>query len=168
MRTRIKTIADKAANLSKRTEERLAPDWVLLTDLPRSLQLDGYTCGAQCAFMVLSYYGKATSIKNVTKELGTTSDGTTSTQLRTLFKRRKFRPLMLRPATLAKLKKEINAGHPVVVCVDTDHFAVVYGYGEKCVFVADPSIRRAPWCKHATDQFLSRWDRWGMVVRPSK
>ena len=168
MNSRFKTIADKAANLLKRTEERLAPDWVLLPDLPRSLQLDGYTCGAQCAFMVLSYYGKATSIQNVTKELGTTVEGTTTTQLRKFFLSRNLRPVTLKSPTIASIKKEIKAGHPIVASLEIDHVAVVYGYGRGCIFVADPHILWAPLCRHATDTFLSRWDRWAMVVRPSK
>ena len=47
--------------------------------------MDDYSCGAQSAFVVLKYYGKARSIKNVTRELGITCDGTDSGQLRRLF-----------------------------------------------------------------------------------
>lgn len=44
------------ANVAKRVEETIAPDWVLLPDFPPSLQMDEYSCGAQSAFVVLWYF----------------------------------------------------------------------------------------------------------------
>jgi ABC-type bacteriocin/lantibiotic exporter with double-glycine peptidase domain len=124
-----------------------------------------YSCGAQVAFTVLRYYGKARSIRNVTKELGTTTDGTTSGQLRRLFERRGLRPVVLKKPTLKSLKKEIDAGHPLIVSMDTDHWAVVYGYGRKAVFVADSALPRALRCRHSTKRFRARWDKWAMAIR---
>lgn len=162
----IKPVADYLANTAKTLEERLAPDWVLLEGFPRSLQLDSYSCGAQCAFAVLKYYGKARSIRNVTLELGTTEDGTTSTQLKALFARRGLWPVVLRTPTVKALKNEIDRGHPLIVAVDKDHWAAIYGYGNHCVFVADPAINRGGLCRHPMQLFRSRWNRWAMAIRP--
>ena len=151
-----KETADALAEKAKSIEEWLAPDLVLLEDFPRSLQMDEYSCGAQAAFAVLKYYGKARSIKNVTRELGSTSDGTDSGQLRRLFKRRGLRPVVLKKPTIKSLKKEINAGNPVIVSLDTDHWAPVYGYGRGCIFVADPALGRSLRCRHSKKRFRRR------------
>jgi hypothetical protein len=44
------------------------------------------------------------------------------------------------------------------------HWAVVYGYSSGHIHVADSSVKRAVLCRHATQRFLQRWDRWAMVV----
>ena len=160
-----KQIADNVATTIQVIEERVAPDWVLLKGFPRSLQMDKYSCGAQCAYAVLKYYGKARSITNVQRELGTTLEGTTAAQLRHLFTSRGLLPVTLRVPTLASLKKEIDAGHPLIVSMDTDHWANVYGYGKGCVFVSDPAINRGLLCRHSTAKFRARWDNWAMVIR---
>jgi len=128
--------------------------------------MDDYSCGAQSAFVVLKYYGKARSIKNVTRELGTTCDGTDSGQLRRLFVRRGLKPVVLKKPTIKSLKKEINAGHPLIVSVDEDHWATVYGYGQGSIFLVDPALGRSYLCRHSTKEFRARWDNWAMAVRP--
>ncbi len=161
-----KLIADKVINIVKSAEERLAPDWVLLGGFPRSLQLDGFSCGAQCAFAVLKYFGKARSIRNVTRDLGTTGEGTDDNQMLSLFLRRGLRPVNLVSPTIKSLKQEINHGNPLIVSMDAEtHYAVVYGYGNRCIFVADPSLKRGLLCRCSTPAFRARWDRLAMAIR---
>ena len=85
----LKEVCDVVANAAKGVEERLAPrQAVMLDSFHRSLQMDWYSCGAQCAFAVLKYYGRDCSIKNVTRALGTSPVGTSPRQLRRLFRQR--------------------------------------------------------------------------------
>lgn len=167
----VKPFVDTVADLLKGAEEALEPGSVLLKGFSRPIQLDTYSCGAQCAFAVLKYYGKARSIKNVTKVLGTDEDGTTYMQLEDLFTKRGLRPAILRAPTIRKLKDEIDEGFPVILGMDGsrrstgNHWAVLYGYGPGCLFVVDPAPNRSPFCKHSVERFNSRWRKWAMSVR---
>lgn len=180
MRPTWKQVVDVVANIVKTIEEALTPSpMVILDGFRRSLQLDDYSCGAQSAFAVLQYYGKARSIANVTRDAGTTRDGTNSYQLIDLFKRRGLRPVVLKAPTLGTLKAEIRAGNPVLAYVDDrdedgnkdddyGHWVAVYGFGPGSVFVADPTVTRYPWCRHSVERFRKRWaGRWAMAVRES-
>jgi hypothetical protein len=86
--------------------------------------------------MILRYYGKARSITNVTRELGTTEDGTDQYQIRNLLIKRGLIPRRINRPTIAKLRHAIDAGCPVLVGLDSKdtecgHWAVVYGYAGK-------------------------------------
>ncbi len=170
----LKTVADVIVNSAKQVEENYAPGLVVLHGFPRSLQLDNYSCGAQCAFAILKYYGKARSIINVKREAGTNSEGTDEYRLRSLFKKRGLRPTRINKPTIAKIKREINSGFPILVGMGKyadgvgGHYAVVYGYGTRCVFVADPAVWGSLFCRHSTDRFLQRWDKTAMTIRTIK
>lgn len=66
----------------------------------------------------------------------------------------------------AALEQCIDEGAPVIVSLDRySHWAVVYGYGLGGVFLADPSVLRAPlpWLPWKT--FRARWTgTWGLAV----
>jgi len=162
----LKELLDLVANSFKRAEEASARNAVFLEGFERSVQIDGYSCGAQCAFSILKFYRKARSVDNVTREAGTTSKGTDPEDLRELFLRRGLAPHRINRPTVSKIKREIREGFPVLVSVDDDeHWAVVYGYARQGLFVCDPSIRRAWRCRCSTQEFLRRWDKWAMAVR---
>lgn len=163
---RAKTLADVVANWVKtHVEEQSSPEAVVLPGFRRSLQLDRYSCGAQSVFSVLHYFGKARSVEAVKKGAGTTTEGTSSRQLIAFIKRRGLRPVIIRSPTVTKIKREISAGHPVIVYVDGDHWAVAYGHEPGFVFIADSALNRAVLCKHSTARFRARWDGWAMAVR---
>jgi hypothetical protein len=50
-----KYYVDLIYNFYKDVEERRSPGSVLL-DMKRSVQLDAYSCGAQCVYVILEYY----------------------------------------------------------------------------------------------------------------
>jgi ABC-type bacteriocin/lantibiotic exporter with double-glycine peptidase domain len=165
----IKRIADWIADAGKHLEESLDPEATVLEGFERSLQLDYYTCGAQSTYMILRYYRRARSIDAVTKALGTTEDGTDEDQIRQLLTKRGLTARRIQRPTIAKLRQAIDAGCPVLVCLDSKdieggHWAVVYGYSPGHVFVADPCLELAILCRHTTERFRSRWDKWAMVV----
>jgi ABC-type bacteriocin/lantibiotic exporter with double-glycine peptidase domain len=159
-----KRILDRIAAGAKRLEEIVDRHATVLPGFERSLQLDCYTCGAQSAYMILRYYGKARSITHVTRELGTTEEGTSQPQLRTLFTKRGLLAKRINRPTLGKLRDAIERGCPLLVSLDDGgHWGVVYGYSQGSIYVADPSWY-AILCRHRTRRFLERWDRWAMIV----
>ena len=170
MRNAIKRIFDRIAAAAKQLEEALDRQPTVLECFERSLQLDTYTCGAQSTFMILRYFGKARSIDAVTKALGTTTDGTGEDQIREVLTKRGLIARRIKRPTIAKLRQAIDEGCPILVCVDSQkykdagHWAVVYGYSPAHIFVADPSVKRAILCRHTTEKFRQRWDKWAMIV----
>lgn len=164
-----KDTVDTLGNALKWGEEQLYPSRVVLESFRRSIQLDGYSCGAQCAFMILRYFGKARSIANVIREAGTTLEGTNQTQLRKLLEKRGLKVRRMKSPTIAQIRQAIRRGNPVLVSSeDDDHWIVVYGYADGTIFVADPSPLLSVGCAHSTRQFLARWDRWAMEITDPK
>ncbi|MBI4024748.1 MAG: hypothetical protein HY360_07175 [Verrucomicrobia bacterium] len=160
----LKSAAETAMNALKFFEERLTPGAVFLKSFSRSLQWDDYSCGAQCAFMILAYYGRARSLRNVMRDAGTNDDGTGQDQLRALFANRGLRPRRISRPTIAKIRRAIAQGFPVLVGVDEDHWAAVYGYAPGFVLVADPAADRSRFCRQSVRAFQERWDKWAMRI----
>jgi ABC-type bacteriocin/lantibiotic exporter with double-glycine peptidase domain len=165
----IKRILDRIASAAKQLEETLDPEATVLEGFERSLQIDTYSCGVQSTFMILRHFGKARTALGVERALGTTEEGTDQYQIRELLTKRGLIARRIQRPTIAKLRQAIDDGCPVLVCVDSKdieggHWAVVYGYSPGHVFVADPSLRRAILCRHTTEEFRSRWDKWAMIV----
>jgi ABC-type bacteriocin/lantibiotic exporter with double-glycine peptidase domain len=162
----IKEIGDIIVSVPKGVEEILSPDAILLPRFARSIQVDGWSCGAQSAYMILKYHRKARSIKNVHKELGTNEDGTSEDALKRLFRKRGLSVYEFKNPTLAKLENAIDRRSPILIHVSTrkiDHWAVVYGYDKGHIWVADPSLKR-PLCRQTRASFRSRWKGYGIVV----
>jgi hypothetical protein len=68
-------------------------------------------------------------------------------------------------ARLRDIRKAIDKGCPVLVSFSNDeHWAVVYGYSRRSVFVADPSITKNLRCRLSKARFVRQWDRWMMAV----
>ena len=162
----VKDLLDALMNKLNGFEESIHADDSILEGLPRSLQLDRYSCGAQSAYMILRYHGKARSVKAVERALGTTEErGTPAAPILRLMRQRRLRPRIVAEATMKTLTSAIDKGAPVLVSLeDGGHWGVVYGYGAKHIWLADPSLRRAVLCRVARAAFRARWDRWAMVV----
>src|SRR5687768_8908152 len=148
----LETLADKAATAAKDLEGSTSSG-VSLDGFTRHIQLDRYSCGAKCTFAILKYYKKARSIRNVTKQLGTDTEGTDAKQIRSLLRDRGLQPVVLKRPTIKSLKKQIDCGYPIIVSMDTDHWAVVYGYGDGYLMLMDPSLGRTILCKQNTGKF---------------
>ncbi len=161
----LKYIVDKAANVAKSLEEYCDPDAIVL-DMDRSLQLDRYSCGVQSAYMILRYYGKARSISNVEKLLGTDEDGTTESSILRLFRQRGLSVLVRPHARMKDIYHAIDEyGGPMLTYLkDNDHWSVVYGYSPDKIYVLDPSLYSARLCGWDKSYFKSRWGRWGAIA----
>ena len=161
----LKALVDTLVNVANGLEETLADDANVLEGFERSVQLDGYSCGAQSAFMILSYYGKARSIDAVERALGTDEDGTSTGQILTLLRQRKLRPRVVAQAGMKHLTAAIRGGSPVLVSLDDEgHWGVVYGFARSHVYLADPSLGGSLTCRVPRADFHERWDRWAMIV----
>jgi ABC-type bacteriocin/lantibiotic exporter with double-glycine peptidase domain len=138
----------------------------ILPGFVRSIQTDAYSCGAHCAYAIMRYYGYTGSKRPVLKRLRN-RDGLCWVELREFFCECGLEPACIDKPTLLNLRREIDAGFPVLVSMDTDHWATVYGYGRGCFYVMDSSLGRSVRCYHTTERFRKRWDRWAMPIRAS-
>ncbi len=160
-------VVDKIYNLIKSVEESLSDDAVVIKNIKRSMQLDRYSCGAQCAFMILQYFGKDDSIDNVKKELNVSkTDGVDTEPILDLFKKKGLNVRVNENAKLNDIRNAIDNNWPMLISInDGDHWVVVYGYSENFIWVLDPAIKRIR-CKIRTDKFMTRWDEdWVAEVR---
>jgi ABC-type bacteriocin/lantibiotic exporter with double-glycine peptidase domain len=124
-----------------RAEEKLHPSAVLLPDFPRSIQLDGYSCGAKSTYMILKYFGKRCCPATVERWLGTTADGTSSTDIKRVLRKHGLKVAVHTYMNLRDLKSAIDSGCPVLVSLyDGWHYSIVYGYSPGYVFVMNPSL----------------------------
>jgi ABC-type bacteriocin/lantibiotic exporter with double-glycine peptidase domain len=162
----IKNIIDFAYNFIKDIEEVLSADSVVLK-LRRSIQLDSYSCGAQCTYMILDYYGIDVSFNTLVAELKTNSkDGTDTKPILKYLKKNDLEVVINRKTSLSDIKTAIDNGNPLLVSIDKgDHWIVIYGYSNEGIFVLDPSKKRL--LNHwGIAEFMKRWDEnWAAVVK---
>jgi ABC-type bacteriocin/lantibiotic exporter with double-glycine peptidase domain len=160
----MKRVLDTVAGWVQSIDESRDDDAVLL-DVSRSVQADGFSCGAQSALMVLRLHGKGRSIDATIRALDTDEDGTSIGALLKLLRKRRLRPVIKVHATLRDLERGIDDGAPSVVSLDSEsHLGVVFGYSSTKVYLADPSIRRSIRVGLSLERFHQRWDRWAMIV----
>lgn len=150
-----------------RSEELLHPTATVLPDFPRSIQLDFYSCGAKSTYMILKYFGKNCTHESVERQLGTTSDGTSPSDIKRVLKKYGLKVQVNAKMTFRDIRKAINNGSPVLVSVnDGWHYSVVYGYSDTHIFVMNPSLGEMGSMKVAVSK--SDWrdvfDSWGIVV----
>jgi ABC-type bacteriocin/lantibiotic exporter with double-glycine peptidase domain len=164
-----KRILDPLANVTKWAEENLQRDKVILEGFPRSLQTDSYSCGVQCAYAVLKYFGKARSINQVTHELGTTSeDGTDEDEIKRLLKRRGLSVFTFNQKSTSQIENAIDSDAPVIAWMKTrreDHWVDVYGYSDEHIWLMDPSLLKTISCRQDKESFKRRWSGFGMIIR---
>jgi ABC-type bacteriocin/lantibiotic exporter with double-glycine peptidase domain len=172
----LQQVIDFLASISADAEEALFPGAVILDGFERSIQLDKWSCGAHCAYMILKFHGKARSLKNVQKEVGTDEDGTDPEMLKRLFRKRGLSVYEFEQRSLAKLERAIDRGSPILTHISTrkvNHWVVVYGYGDGHIWVADPSLNvlehpQRVWCRQTRSSFRSRWKGYGIIVGKKK
>lgn len=158
--------ADWLSTAAKTFRERAAgEDAVILDGVPRAVQLDSYSCGAQCVYMVLAYHGNRRNYRKLVKRLGTNEDdGTSESAICRVLREEGLRPKIVDKARLPGLRKVIDSGTPVIALVDDEeHWIVVHGYDDDGFYVSDPSPLRAVYL--GEDEFKDRWDRYVIVVR---
>lgn len=161
----LKRVLDTVAGWAQSIDESRDDDAVLL-DVSRSVQADGFSCGAQSALMILRCHGKGRSIDATIRALSTDEGGTRTGALLKLFRQRGLKPVIKAHATLRDLKRGIDDKAPSIVSLDDEaHWGVVYGYSSTRVYLADPSIRNAIGVGLSCARFGRRWDRWAMLVK---
>ena len=106
--------------------------------VPVILQMTPNECGAACLAMVLTYYGRETTLNECRQYLRSGRDGITARAIaqaaRDLGLR--VRPLSLEPASLAQVQL------PAIVHWHFDHFLVLERWSPQAVEVVDPAIGR--------------------------
>lgn len=114
---------------------------VTMLDLKRSVQLDRFSCGAQCVAMILSVFGKSETIGRIVGTLDVGEKGVGPTRLREFLERHGLKTRRKNRATLEDIKRAIAKGSPVLLCSkDGGHWIVAFGFTKNAVCVADPSI----------------------------
>lgn len=158
------------------------PESCQIDSFPLIDQPDEITCGPTSALMVLKFYGKNVTLKQVESETKTewfefedNHVGMTAPEFipkaMTIFGVKSYR----RSGNIDKVKRYISQGKPVIVLVrssrTTWHYVVVIGYDKDSVTIADPGggIR---WSL-PTGDFIGAWqfttDMQGMsVIKPCK
>ena len=154
----IKYIVDMFYNFIKTIEEIFSHGSVLL-DIKRSVQLDSFSCGAQCVYMILSYYSIENTLKEISKGLKTTKkDGTDTVPILNYLKKCGLKVSINKNAVLSDIHSAIANSHPILISVDNEeHWIIVYGYSANSIFILDPSGKsiRNKW---ELKEFFNRWD----------
>jgi len=157
-------IVDTLATAAARLEESAYPHAIILPDFPRSIQLDGYSCGAKSVYTILRYYDKRCTPLSVEKELHATYEGTSIPYIKGILNRHG-----MRYRTISNLKNAIDDGSPVLVSTHGHwHYSVIYGYySSSHYFVMNPSLgdmgRLS--CAISKKKFMRIWDGWALAVR---
>jgi ABC-type bacteriocin/lantibiotic exporter with double-glycine peptidase domain len=135
-------------------------------DFPRFMQLDNYSCSVATTRSVLMYYGMDLLEHELRWLLEVDpKKGADEKAIAKVLRLRGRRPRMKHNMTLKGLRMQIDAGKPVIVCLDDSaHWAVVYGYSRTGFYVMDPSPKCLLKTHFSTKAFRRRWDRWGMLV----
>jgi predicted double-glycine peptidase len=160
-----KVIVDAIVNAAKLIEDQ-DPSAVVLKGVRRSIQLDRHSCGLQCVRTILHYHGKNLPIYRLEHLLDTDGDGTSTGAIRRVLRQRGLTTKIVANARLRDLRWAIDQGHPALVSTEEgEHWAVVYGYSTRHIFVGDPSLRAGLRCRMPVARFRRQWDRWMMAVK---
>lgn len=106
--------------------------------VPVILQMTPSECGAACLAMVLTYYGRETTINECRKYLHSGRDGLTARTIAQTARELglRVRAFSLEPAGLAQVQM------PAIIHWNFDHFLVLEHWSPKAVRVVDPAIGR--------------------------
>jgi hypothetical protein len=161
-RASMQNTVDKIFTALARAEELLHPDTTLLQNFPRSIQLDGFSCGEKCTYCILKYFGIETSHQRLQELLHTDESGTSRSDIKRVLKQFGLRYRVVRK--VSDLRKV-----PVLVSTyDSWHYCVVYGVSRTNYLVMNPSLGSMGSLSVAVskDRFLRQFDGWGLVVSP--
>src|SRR5579884_562001 len=103
--------------------------------VPQIMQMSSVECGAACLAMILSYYGRKTSVSEIRERCGIGRDGLSALQLV-----RVARDYGLRVRAISLRENDFRFVHlPAIVHWEFDHFLVVERWTKKSVDVIDPA-----------------------------
>jgi len=132
----------------------------------RSVQEDGFSCGAHSTYMILRHFGRRVSYKETVRRLGTTEDGTDVIPIIKTLRYFDLKVGYYPRLRYARLQHLLGLGAVCLVHLDTSHFGVVHGTTSKRVFLADPSYRKMKNHRSlSVERFKDRWSNWALSVR---
>jgi predicted double-glycine peptidase len=161
---------DLMVNILKNIEEIIYQDdkAVVLPNFARTIQLDGWTCGARSVYTILRFMGKHCTVKSVERELRTDWSGTDSSDIVRVLHKHHLKLVVKKNCRLSDLRKAIDDGNPVLISTHgSAHYSVVFGYSRSQVFVMNPAVIGECgnlWCRVPKKEFNSTWDHWGIIV----
>lgn len=109
-----------------------------LRRVPEMRQMTAVECGAACLAMVMSFYGRATSISEVQERCGVGRDGLSALAI---VKAARQYGLRVRAISL-KHNDFRNVSFPAIVHWEFNHFVVVERWSRKHVDLVDPALGR--------------------------
>lgn len=141
-------------------------------EFERSLQWDGYSCGARCAYMTVQHFGIRTTYAAVKRGVCCTDEGTHESDL-VSYLRSKGLFVRRRSLNLRTLCTELGGGSIIITAMDGDddpHYVVVHGaevQGNRVerIYLADPSVFRSMRRTVDVSSFSERWDRESLLIR---
>lgn len=70
MKRTIETVINATLNTIKFFEVKIKSA-IVIKGIKRSIQIDNFSCGAHCAYMIVNYYNKKMSLDKIIKKLKT-------------------------------------------------------------------------------------------------
>lgn len=157
----LRSVAEGIADSLRHVEEGM-----FVLNLPTSLQFTDYSCGVECVYAVLSFYGARTSRRTVARMLGVCRvDGVNEDSIMRVLEEFNLPHRVMEEGTIEELDAEVRARRPTIVALDEDdHWAVVYGTAPSFIMLMDPDPRRIFQTSPTEEELYERWDGWGIVV----
>lgn len=106
--------------------------------VPQILQMSAVECGAACLAMILSYYGRKTTVSEIRERCGIGRDGLSARQIA-----RAAQSYGLRVRIISLPKNDFRAVRlPVIIHWGFDHFTVLERWSPRRIDVVDPAAGR--------------------------
>ena len=127
-------------------------------------QRTNYSCGAASMLMVLEYFGRKFTEKQMIRMARATPEkGTDMKDMVAVAKSLGFKTRWKQNWTLQEVKKELNIGLPVIVNFQHSpkfgegHYAVIVGYTDDEFIISDPSNDESAYRREKIEHFMKRW-----------
>jgi predicted double-glycine peptidase len=144
------------------------PKMIGFETFPRKIQLTDYTCGPCSVWSIIKKYSDDIDYQSVKVGVKCDEDGTYPDDVVKYLRKQNMRVCVMEQMDLDDLICSLALGYCVMSSFDKDHFAVIYGYDERSdeFLISDPSLIRWPIRRIPYKNFMNRWDRDGLLVRP--
>jgi ABC-type bacteriocin/lantibiotic exporter with double-glycine peptidase domain len=106
---------------------------------PIVIQYEAAECGAACLKIVLDYYGKIITLSELREKCGTSRDGVTAKQIKTVASEY---GLDVRAYSCSSKNLQNRGSFPCIIHWDFDHFLVVEGFTDEQAYLNDPMYGR--------------------------
>ena len=152
-------LINSLANFLKQIEELFDSNKVILS-IKKSVQLNSYSCGIHCAFVILRHYNKLNSINDINYDkILLKNDGIDTEPLLNIIRYFDCKISVNKNALISDIVIAINNNKLILLSVDDGaHWVVIYGYSLNSIYVLDPSLSSAIKCKWKLKTFINRWD----------